>query len=505
MPASVTPSAAALGRIFSESPVACLYWDAAAADWMASPGLCRTLGMPAQWASWTDTVWSERLHSEETYDVITAFEDLKSGHKAALGAMRLRHQDGGWRWFRCENIVHPGSAMILLTDTTESQQLQAAVLDSQMRLRSLHDTAPVAIILWSKEGRITDWNRMAETLFGHTRQTVIGQKLAPLLIAPEDYAPFSASIKCAMGEQALGRVTCRTLTSAGKTITCEWDSVPLRSPKGGLVGIFSLVLDVTEKHAAEQALRRAKDSAEELSHAKTEFMATISHELRTPLNGVLGMAQLLDVMIEDPDQRDCVKAINDSGQMLLDIINAIVSYTEIDILRKEESTQAFLVEQLVELTAERYAVQAHRKGLEFAVSTAAGYALLGTELWGDQASIERVLANLLDNAVRFTESGRVSLTVDTLNVGERSATLSVVVADSGIGMSPEFVEQHLYTPFKQAENAVLRKNGGVGLGLALTKKLVDRLQGTLNLVTAPNQGSSFTLTLELHRSQPTPL
>jgi len=501
MSAAVTPSAAALGEIFSESPVACLYWEAAAADWMASPGLCRTLGMPAKWARWTDAIWSQRLHSEETYDAITAFEDLKSGHTATLSAMRLRHLDGGWRWFRCESIVHPGSAMILLTDTTEAQQLQAAVLDSQMRLRSLHDTAPVAIILWSKEGRITDWNRMAETLFGHTRQAVIGQKLAPLLIAPDDYAPFSASIKCAMGERALGHVTCHTLTAAGKTITCEWDSVPLRSPKGGLAGIFSLVLDVTEKHAAEQGLRRAKESAEELSHAKTEFMSTISHELRTPLNGILGMAQLLDVMVEDPDQRNCVKAIEDSGKTLLDIINAIVGYTEIDILRKKDATQAFLVEQMAVLTAERYGVQAQRKGLEFAISVAAGYTF-GTELWGDQASIERVLANLLDNAVRFTESGRVSLTVDALNVDERSATLSFVVADSGIGMSPEFVEKHLYTPFKQAENAVLRKNGGVGLGLALTKKLVDRLQGTLELVTAPDQGSTFTLTLELQRSKP---
>jgi len=493
------PSDATLGRILFESKLACLYINRASPVWVASPGLCGVLGMPATWTEWGDSVWSVRLHSDETYDVITALEDLKSGSIPTLQTLRLRHHDGSWRWFRCETMVRDDSATILLTDTTESQQLQAAVLDSQMRLRSLHDTAPVAIILWSKEGRITDWNRMAEVLFSHTREAVIGQKLAPLLIAPEDYQPFSDSIKVAMGEAALGRVTCRTLTAAGKRMTCEWDSVPLRSPKGGLIGIFSLVLDVTEKHAAEMSLRRAKQSAEALSQAKTEFMATISHELRTPLNGILGMGQLLDVMVEDDEQRNCVKAINDSGTLLLDIINAIVSYTDIDVARREDATQVILLNELVPLTAERYQMQAQRKGLDFSAVVAPE---LSSELWGDSPSIERILANLLDNAVRFTEAGGIKVLVEPVGGNATTVQVRVSVRDTGIGMSADFMTQHLYTPFKQAENAVLRKYGGIGLGLALAKKLVDRLQGELVVESTPGQGTCFTLTLELLRAKP---
>lgn len=488
-----------LARILDEAEVACLMRFADGPDWHVSPGFHTLLGATPGWSSFTGEELRQRLHTEDTFDFLDALARLDRGERFAPLYVRFRHTSGDWRNLRCSASCQDGADLLIFVDLTKTQQLEAALLDSQMRLRSLYDATPVPILLWSREGRITDWNQMATAHFGHARETAIGQKLVPLLIHAEDYERFSAAIGDALRDNQPGRIICRTLTAYGDQLLCEWHSVPLRNTKGSLIGVLSLALDITARMRAEENLRQSRDMAEELSQAKSEFMATISHELRTPLNGVLGMAQLLGDMLDGKEEQEFARVIVDSGNHLLSIVNAIVTYTEIDTVRPEDSIETGVLTEMLMLTAEPSQVAAFQKDLAFTLEIDA---VLDRPHAIDRRALATIVTNLLSNAVRFTEAGSIHLVAGKEVGADGTASLCLKIADSGIGMSADFVTRHLYTPFKQAENAILRKHGGVGLGLALVKKLVDRVGGTIEVASQEAEGSCFTVRMPLFPPAP---
>lgn len=483
------PSPASLGRMLLAARVAGFVRDEGGTAWLATPGLSTALGYDEQWVPCSESRWASRVHEEDSFEFFAAIAELGEQGRAFSGrVVRLRHRHGGWLSFRCEGVPDTEAAMVILTDITPQRELESALLDSQLRLRGLYDSTPAAIVLWSREGRITDWNPMATATFGYPRDAMIGQKLVPRLVAPADYDRFAASIADCLRDNRTSELVCGTLAADGRLLQCQWRSVPLRSPKGSLLGIFSLAMDVTAQLAAEEALQHAKETAESLSRAKSEFMATISHELRTPLNGILGMAQVLQSLTLGEEEMAFVDSIRESGDTLLAIVNAIVRYTEADLDDAAGACEPFSIEEVVAVLADGYSIRAGRKGIGFEFELDER---LHVPVVGDRQAIETVLANLLDNAVRFTDAGGIKLRVAL--AGEAAGRLDVrcEVADTGVGMSADFVAQHLFTPFKQAENAIVRQHGGVGLGLALAKKLSQRLGGSLHASSKPGQGSTF--------------
>lgn len=489
----------ALARILDEAEVACLLRTAGQADWHASPGFHTLLGATPAWSPLADDALRRLLHAEDAFDFLEALTALARGEKFSPLTVRFRHAGGDWRRLHCSGSRQDGDDLLICTDLTRTHQIEAALLDSQMRLRSLYDATPVPILLWSRDGRITDCNQMAAACFGHARDAAIGQKLVPLLIHADDYDNFSATIRSALQSNQPGRIICRTLTAYGDQLLCEWHSVPLRSPKGSLIGVLSLALDITARMRAEESLRQSRDSAEELSQAKSEFMATISHELRTPLNGVLGMAQLLADMLDGKEEQEFARIIVDSGTQLLNIVNAIVDYTKIDTIRPEDGIETCVPTEALMLSVEPAQLAAFQKELAFRLEIDAA---LDAPHAVDRRALATIVANLLSNAVRFTERGRIDC-IATLDPGAGgTAWLRLKVADSGVGMSADFIARHLYTPFKQAENAILRKHGGVGLGLALVRKLIDRVGGTIAVDSKEGEGTVFAVRMPLYAAKP---
>lgn len=488
------PTEASLNALVEASAIAAALWDVGKGCWQLTPGLSARLGLPRVWANWQESAWRDRPHPEDSRAFAQALWDFVNGQAMAIDHVRLRHENGSWRWFRCEASASGPMRCINFVDDTEARQERAALVDSQMRLRSIYDAAPVAIVLWSREGRITDWNHMAESVFGHARAEVIGQKLTHLLIVPAEYDRFAASIAKAVKGQGADRTICRSFAAEGKEIVCDWRTVALRGPKGILIGLMSLALDVTAAVAAENALRKARDQAVALSQAKSEFLAVISHELRTPLNGVLGMAQLLEMMVTD-EAMEFVKSIRKSGEGLLAIINGIVAYTEIDARPYDKSIESFILNELVALTADRFAHQVGKKGLLFEQH-------LDESLWrpmlGDRQSCEMVLGILLDNAIKFTERGTIVLMMGVEAEDAETVLVRCTIRDTGIGFPPDKLDD-LYTPFRQGENAMHRKYGGVGLGLSMAKKLMDRMGGSISIESQPDAGTSVVLTLSFKK------
>ncbi len=250
-------------------------------------------------------------------------------------------------------------------------------------------------------------------------------------------------------------------------------------------------LEAAEKQR-EDKLVEAAIAAEQASSMKSNFLANMSHEIRTPMNGIIGMSELaLTYPSLSPTVRDKLDKINLSAQSLLEIINGILDITKVESGRIELEPVFFSPTAMFELCKAIVLPKAREKGLELVFRTDA---LPGRKLYGDATRLRQVLLNLLSNAVKYSGTGSVTLTVSVSEASQDQATLYFEVADPGIGMTQEELERS-YQPFLQADSSITRKYGGTGLGLPISKSIIERMGGRLEARTAPGKGSAFFFSL----------
>ncbi|MDH5740351.1 MAG: ATP-binding protein, partial [Nitrospira sp.] len=237
-------------------------------------------------------------------------------------------------------------------------------------------------------------------------------------------------------------------------------------------------------------LSREKENAETASRAKSQFLANMSHEIRTPMNGVLGMAELLLLTNLSDKQRRYAEQIRGSGTQLLHIINDILDFSKIEAGKIELEHNPFDLSAVVAETVKSFFESARAKRLNLSCTIEEG---LQPKVMGDAHRLRQVLTNLIGNAIKFTDSGGVSVTVaDIPNV---SGGFKIVVQDTGIGIS-EKAQAVLFQEFSQADGSTTRKYGGTGLGLAISKRLVEMMQGSIGVQGAVGSGSRFWFTVQ---------
>src|ERR1700736_4609172 len=366
----------------------------------------------------------------------------------------------------------------------EQKKLDQRLRDQQFYTRSLIESNIDAIMTTDPSGIITDVNKQMEALTGCTRDELIGAPFKSHFTDPER---AEAAIKQVLSEK---NVTDYELTASardGKQTVVSYNATTFYDRDRKLQGVFAAARDVTERKRVEAELRLAKAAAESASQTKSDFLASMSHEIRTPMNAIIGIADLLAKTPLDPEQEKYVQIFRRAGDTLLNLINDILDLSKVEASQLELERTGFSLNDHLEKVTEMLAGRAREKGLTLVCEIAPN---VPANLVGDPTRLRQVLLNLLGNAIKFTESGEVSLRVTPDADCSVPTALRFTISDTGIGIPGEKLGQ-VFEPFTQADSSTTRRFGGSGLGLTISKRLVELMGGRIWVESEVGGGSVF--------------
>src|SRR5437660_45650 len=383
-------------------------------------------------------------------------------------------------------------ATLLLESSTRELARQHAYLDA------LIASTPVAIAVLDGGRSIRSVNPAFEALFGYSAAEVTGAGIDGLIV-PEALRSESRDLEARARGGEVVRVEVERRRKDGRHIQVRLSAAAVKATaEGALVALYE---DISDRKAAELAMRAARDLAERVARARSAFLANMSHEIRTPMNAVLGFVELvLDTELA-PEQRRALELVRTSSEALLTILNDILDYSKIEAEHLELEAISFDLPKVVHATATLLAVRAREKHLELTVDVLPDVPQM---MRGDPTRVRQVLMNLIGNAIKFTDQGEVDVSASVVRRDGGGATVQFRVRDTGIGISPEQLGT-IFQEFTQADASMTRRYGGTGLGLAISRRLVALMGGELAVTSEVGRGSefSFALTFPLEAAQVT--
>ncbi len=430
---------------------------------------------------------------------------LRQGGRHDLGPMELRWiaRDGTIIWVEANAtpVEWHGKPCFLLGahDVTARyladkarQEAEEALRDSENRYRQLVEMSPDAIFV-HVDGVIKFANPAAARLLGAVSPDQLIGRLVSNHVLPEDL-PIQIEARAMIEKVGRARVPAiRWRQLDGGVLTVEVQAARL-SYQGHTANQI-IARDITARKAAEEALREAKEAAEAANRSKSEFLANVSHELRTPLNAVIGFSEVMEQEMFGPlgnvHYRDYARDIRISGMHLLAVINDILDLAKVEAGKLELQEQTVELEKVIEATVRLVRERAGGRNIDLTTRLA----LPLPQIWADERKIKQILINLLSNAIKFTPEGG-AVTVSARVEPDRS--LALAVADTGIGIAKEHIDIVL-APFGQVDSTLSRKHAGTGLGLPLTKSLVDLHGGTMLFDSELGKGTTVTIVLPRER------
>jgi len=372
----------------------------------------------------------------------------------------------------------------------EQKQLDQRLRDQQFYTRSLIESNIDALMTTDPSGIITDVNKQMEALTGCTRDELIGAPFKSYFTDPER---AEAGIKLVLSEKKVTDYELTACARDGKQTVVSYNATTFYDRGRTLQGVFAAARDVTERKRVEAELQQAKAAAESASQTKSDFLASMSHEIRTPMNAIIGIADLLAKTPLSPEQNKYVQIFRRAGDNLLHLIDDILDLSKVESSQLELERTGFSLNDLLEKVTEMVEVRAHEKGLALVCEIAPKTPI---DLVGDPTRLRQVLLNLLGNAIKFTESGEVALRVTPDGDSCVPGALRFTISDTGIGIPGEKLGT-VFEQFTQADSSTTRRYGGSGLGLTISKRLVELMGGRISAESEVGKGSVFSFAVPL--------
>jgi PAS domain S-box-containing protein len=386
--------------------------------------------------------------------------------------------DNNLTWFQATiTEMDAENTLWVARDITGQKRVEDALVREKEFLSALNLNSPVAIVVLDEKEKIASCNPAFEKLYGFTSAEIIGKYLDPLINTEDTLKEANTYTHQAMigPVHGVGKRRCKD----GAKVTVEIFGAPVII-HGEKVGTLAIYHDITD-------LDKARQEAELANTAKSEFLANMSHEIRTPMNGVIGMLELaLDTPLND-EQRDFLNVSLQSAEALLTLLNDILDFSKIEAGKLELETIDFNLRNTVEDVAYTLAQRAQEKGLEMACLI---HPEIKFDLIGDPGRLRQMLVNLAGNAIKFTEKGEILIRAEPESETDTHATIRFSVKDTGIGIPPER-QAAVFERFTQVDGSTTRRFGGSGLGLTISKQLVEAMGGQIGLESESGAGSTF--------------
>ncbi len=378
-------------------------------------------------------------------------------------------------------VRKPAGVVLTLRDITALRNAEDSLRESESKFRKLFEESNDGIIIYDMSGTLLDVNHKIYDMLGYRHHTLRGMNITQ--ISPAEPSATNRCIEQNV-EQDAYRFESRLVRADGNEIMVEISSSVI-DPEKGIVQ--EIVRDITRRKETEKALIEAKEKAEESSQLKSEFVANVSHEIRTPLNAIIGYSEIMLKSTDQRKNRDCAKSILKISESFLGLINDLLDNAKIEAGMMTLDPFDFTLDDWLASIADTARVQAGNKGLTFTLCKADD---LPAHYHGDAHRLRQVLMNLIGNAVKFTDSGAVTLDVSLHQRNGDQTILRFAVIDTGIGI-PKNQQHRIFDSFIQVDGTTTRRYGGTGLGTTIAKGLVEVMGGSIGVDSDTGKGSTF--------------
>ncbi len=392
---------------------------------------------------------------------------------------------------RHERIQFEQALMAERAALESSKQELAGVAQRAERLALVARHAHDSVVFTSRDGVIEWVNEGFTRTTGYQFEEAVGQNPAHLLNGPDTEMTGVQTLQFARATGTPCRVELQNRTKSGSLVWMEVSMTPILGQDGTPELFIAVERDITVAKAYAKELATARATAESAAQAKSAFLATMSHEIRTPLNGVIGVAELLEDTELDPAQFDYVRTIIESGQALLTIINDVLDLSKLQAGKFGLVAEPFSVADCIAGVVDLLAPSARKKGLALAFERPKRDPIR----LGDAGRLRQVVLNLVGNALKFTERGGVTISQSCCSAGGKD-TITISVADTGIGIEADRIDR-VFESFTQEDAMIARQFGGTGLGLTISRLLVQEMGGDISVISEKGKGSIFSAEIRL--------
>ncbi|MCY9665162.1 response regulator [Paenibacillus alginolyticus] len=420
----------------------------------------------------------------------------------ALVIRSLHHlkEDSEWTWHHKDgtrffvqvsvsSITHPNGELkgfvFIARDISDIKESN----ESRERLLTIVESARDSILSFDEKGYIFYMNQACKSIVGLDKQQTVGKHFSEYVDIQNDIN-FEEGLLTAIRE-GFWEFEAEVLTKEQRQIFISVIIVPHCPADKDECYFSAITRDITDQVHSKEGLIRAKQEADEANLAKGIFLARMSHEIRTPLNGIVGLSYLMERTIMSPLQRDYISKISKSSVSLSNIINDILDFSKLEVDKLAIEHHAFQLDETIDRVCETLSVLLGHKPVDFICDI---HDKVPLGLIGDSLRMYQVLLNITSNAIKFTEQGTVTLHVYLEQLREEEVQIGFTVSDTGIGMDEEQLSK-LFQPFVQADEVTNRKFGGTGLGLVISKNIIENMGGTIEVSSQPEHGSEFRISL----------